>query len=196
LSERVIRWRIRIVIAAWRAFTRTLHKWLAAQAAGRIYLRGRLHHALWFRSLEWTPAKDGLGHPHLHVWFLGPFLPRDFIEDAWARALQSALRRSGEADLPLGEALVFDVREVTGGHGAALEVIKYMTKDLDSDGRRLSPSRYAPVYEALDGVRVTQACAGFMALAHSRALVCEACGTVGHTNVRHARPPATTAPSR
>ena len=43
---------------------------------------------------------------------------------------------ASRAAMPKHEALVTDVREVQGGKEAVREVIKYMTKDIDSDGRR------------------------------------------------------------
>jgi hypothetical protein len=84
-----------------------------------------------------------------------------------------------------------DVREVRDGEGSAREVIKYLTKDIDSDGRKIAPELYAPVYEALDGSRVTQATTGFMALAvdEREAFICPHCGTVdAHVNARRKRP--------
>jgi hypothetical protein len=186
---RVIVRRIAIVLGAWRAFSRLLNKWLRARrAAGKLPLRdGSSVRAVWYRSFEWTPATDRLGHPHLHVWLFGPFLPRELVLEWWARAL-----RSVSSELRLDSAaldkLIVDIREARG-KGAGLEVIKYMTKDLEANGQRLPPELYAPVYEALDGTRVTQATRGFIALAKRHAVCCEACGAVGHFNVsRHSRP--------
>ena len=106
---------------------------------------------------------------------------------------------ASRAAMPKHEALVTDVREVQGGKEAVREVIKYMTKDIDSDGRRISPRLYAPVYEALDGVRVTQATSGFMALAAVDRIgtTCPHCGVIdAHLKIRRMRPDEGSAATR
>jgi hypothetical protein len=186
---RVIRSRIERVLRAWRTFTLLLNKWLRMQDRGGALplCDGRSARAVWYRSFEWTPASDRLGHPHIHAWFFGPYLPRELVRGWWARGLQSdrAWPHDGVGPDALDK-LVIDVREVRGGADAGLEVIKYMTKDLDADGKRLAPELYAPVYEALDGTRVTQATRGFIALAERHEVFCEECGAAGHVNV-HAK---------
>jgi hypothetical protein len=185
-DERVIKWRLKIVAVAWRGFTRMLNKELARRRNGAFALGGRPCNGVWFRALEWTPAADQLGHPHIHIWFFGPYLPHALIEQWWRRALSRALAAPSSL-----ESTVVDVREVRDGEGGAREVIKYLTKDIDSDGRKIAPELYAPVYEALDGSRVTQATTGFMALAvdEREAFICPHCGTVdAHVNARRKRP--------
>jgi hypothetical protein len=44
------------------------------------------------RSFEWTPAADGLGHPHFHVYLWGPFLPAPAVLHGWWK---DALRTAG-----------------------------------------------------------------------------------------------------
>lgn len=57
-DERVINWRIRSVLEAWRAFARTMNKWLARERNGCLRMTARQFRAAWFRALEWTPAVD------------------------------------------------------------------------------------------------------------------------------------------
>lgn len=36
--------------------------------------------------LEWTPGRDGFGHPHLHAWLFCPYVPQWQIQRLWAEA--------------------------------------------------------------------------------------------------------------
>jgi hypothetical protein len=72
-DERAIKWRIRVILAAWRGFARSMNKRLAREGKGALRLGDRRCNAVWFRALEWTPARDRLGHPHMHLWFFGPY---------------------------------------------------------------------------------------------------------------------------
>lgn len=40
------------------------------------------------RAFEWTPGTDGLGHPHLHVWMLSPFIDVNIVAAMWTEALR------------------------------------------------------------------------------------------------------------
>jgi hypothetical protein len=51
------------------------------------------------------------------------------------------------------------------GRDVEQELIKYLTKDIASDGAKLNPSLYATVVKMFDGRRTTQASRGFMGLA-------------------------------
>lgn len=64
------RQRIERLFSAWAHFARSLQR----------YYRAHQHEGTrLYRCFEWTMGADGLGHPHLHVWILGPYLPeRDF----------------------------------------------------------------------------------------------------------------------
>ncbi len=183
-TDTLIAGRIRLVLGAWRRFRKTLSAWLLAQGRGTIAVDSERNPevpGVWTRSLEWTPASDGLGHPHMHAWFFGPFLPVDELRRWWGGALERQGVHAGE----LAE-LVVDIREVRGAAGvAALEVVKYITKDLVPGGR-LAPELYAPVYAAIDGRRVTQSTSGLMGLADAdgRGAACGECGAVGKMKAR------------
>lgn len=160
--------RIALVRAAWPLFLKMFNQFLRD--------RGAHHDARWFRNFEWTPAIDGRGHPHCHVWIFSPFIPRDLIIEWW----RASLIRAGYAEADLRH-LMIDIRAMTNGEKGANEVIKYMTKDLVADGSRIDPALYARVYCALDGVRTTQGSRGFIKLAERKsACACGACGWPPH----------------
>ncbi len=109
----------------------------------------------WQRRYEWTPGADGLGHPHVHVWALCPYIPRAMLKEWWYRALANVGWCGGRA------MLVPDIREP---HGKDLEreLIKYLVKDLVGDGDFVAPETYATAYRLHDGKRRTQSSRGFM----------------------------------
>lgn len=158
--------RIARVLSAWRLFLKRLNAFLRSIAAHTS--------SAWFRVFEWTPGNDGKGHPHLHVWFFGPFLEQPMLRDWWATAL-------GVEDA------IVDIKEVHDSRGAAQELIKYLTKDIDANGDKIAAELYAEVYMALDEKRLTQASRGFMRLAGTGPLPCE-CGAALPKRVRRARP--------
>ena len=113
------------------------------------------------------------GHPHAHMWFVGPFVPgasakddpaQNTIRNFWRRALLIAAK-----DFPslkgqdFGD-LVVDVRACRPGKGSLEEVIKYLFKDLDGSHGRIPPEEWALVYEGYDGQRTTQGSRGLMSL--------------------------------
>jgi len=152
--------RIRIVMDAWARFLRLLNGFWKSRD---------VKSAEWFRVFEWTSGKtDDLGHPHLHIWVLSPFLPRDEIERWWREALFE------QTNGPSVERVIVDIREVRA-EGAEHELIKYLTKDITATGEKVAPEIYAQVYIALDGHRGTQASKGFMGKAKLEKRVCE-CG--------------------
>jgi hypothetical protein len=77
LPELGVKQRIELCAAAWRIFSKGFGQWLKQHRdAGHVDRQG--HRLMrWFRNVEWTTGEDGdhLGHPHVHLWFLGPFLP-------------------------------------------------------------------------------------------------------------------------
>jgi hypothetical protein len=137
----------------------------------------------WFRVLEWTPGEsDDFGHPHLHLWVFSCYLEFDLLRAAWRLAL---IKAGGPAELcriVIVHIAEFDAR---GGRGAQ-ELIKYLTKDIDAKGQKISPHVYAEVYKSFDGRRMTQASRGFMALAEQEAKRCE-CGACLPRRVRRIR---------
>ena len=160
--------RIEIVLRAWVRFLRLLNG----------YWKGRdIKSAEWFRVFEWTPGKsDHLGHPHLHLWILSPYLPSQEIERWWREALAEQTELEG-----VNRVIVY-IKEVNAD-GAERELIKYMTKDITANGEKVAPEIYAQVYTALDGHRSTQASKGFMAKAKLEKHVCE-CGCALPRHVR------------
>jgi hypothetical protein len=160
--------RIDVVLAAWVRFLRLLNAFWKSRD---------VKSAEWFRVFEWTPGKsDNLGHPHLHIWILSPFLPRDEIERWWREAVAEQTALAGV------ERLIVDIREVHAD-GAEHELIKYLTKDITANGEKVAPEVYAEVYIALDGHRSTQASKGFMGKAKLEKRVCE-CGCALPRQVR------------
>lgn len=159
--------RIRVVLDAWGLFLRKLNDYFAERDAS---------FAEFFRVFEWEPGDDGRGHPHLHIWLLSPYLPRDELQRWWGEALADV---TGDA---ASLRAVIDIREVSG-RDVEQELIKYLTKDITSDGAKLAPKLYAEVYKALDDRRSTQASRGFMARANALKNVCE-CGCALPKQVR------------
>jgi hypothetical protein len=153
LLEHDVTQRIAFVFDAWPHFLKAMNAWL----------RENEEAATWLRSAEWTIGSDAQGHPHVHVWFLGPFLPRELLVDWW----RDALERVG---FPIDEVTpIVDVRairagKVDDGSGIVTEVIKYVTKDIVRPGVYVDAETYARVYEAFDARRVQQASSGFIAL--------------------------------
>lgn len=184
LAEHDVRTRIRYVLAAWPYFLKRVNQYLRERGEDR---------AEWLRHAEWTIGGrpgfpgDGQGHPHMHVWFFGPFLPHKREDDRLTEWWREALVRVGFAaergSLAQRDALEWlRVRtdpvkngKVDEGGGIVTEVIKYMTKDIIKPGVYVAPEVYARVYEELDGRRPLQASKGFMALGKEE-VCCAECG--------------------
>jgi hypothetical protein len=81
----VVRDRIELVNMAWRWFSRSLNSWSRRMRKSSGGVR-----APWYRGFEWTPGNDRLGHPHLHCWIFGPYLPFQLVREWWAAALLRA----------------------------------------------------------------------------------------------------------
>jgi hypothetical protein len=175
LREHDVTMRIEFVLQAWPRFLKAINAWLRELGAA---------HTEWLRHAEWTLGEaDQQGHPHLHVWFFGPFLPRENLLEWWRTALVRvgfAVERGSLAQRDLLSGLVLDIRAVRGGSvddgdGIVTEVIKYLTKDIVAEGKYVEPSTYARVYESFDGRRPMQASKGFLALGR-RDPCCADCG--------------------
>jgi hypothetical protein len=182
VREHDVATRIGFVMGAWPYFLKALNAWLRERGAGGTE---------WLRHAEWTIGDDEQGHPHWHVWFFGPYLPRERLLAWWSEAL---VRVGFAAELgPLGQrellgGLVVDIRAVRGGdvedgEGIVTEVIKYMTKDIVARGTYVAPATYARVYESLDGRRPLQASRGFLALGRQEPC-CMQCGAARASLVR------------
>lgn len=176
VEERIVR-----VRAAWPYFLKRLNAWLRA--------RGADEHSAWFRHDEWEPGEhDGKGHPHIHVWLFSPYLPWEDLREWWRDALELAGYNAPDRPLSLLEEeddelrnVVTDIREAKGAN-VGLEVIKYLTKDITRDGRKLDAELYARVVNMFDGARTTQSSRGFMALANFKPMC--ACGACEMFSVR------------
>lgn len=143
------------ILAAWREMLRYLNRrWRAQRAKSTQF----------YRSLEWTPGDDAAGHPHLHIWLFCPYLEQSDLVHLWGKALLSA----GLSVEAVARGVILDIKEVTQGRGAAAELIKYLLKDLDAQGKKLPPELYAEVYKAFDERRQTQASKGFIGLSEKR----------------------------
>lgn len=169
--------RIASLFAAWPLLRDSIKKHFAKTAAPHEDL------VTWFRTFEWEPGNDGQGHPHFHLWWLSPFIDHKLIRHWWRCALQTA-----GFSAPSLAHVIIDIREIRNGRGAALEVIKYLTKDILPDRQLVRPEVFARVYEALDGRRLTQASARFFKCVERQAK-CN-CGAVGCFQ-RTTIPPAT-----
>jgi len=159
LPEHDVSARIRFVLAAWPHFLKRMNAYLRERDA---------EHVEWLRHWEWTSGDDGQGHPHMHVWFFGPFLPHKREDDRITAWWREALVRAGFPPARL-DWLVVDLRSVVNGgvdegDGIVTEVCKYVTKDMIAPGLPVPPEVYGRVYEELDGRRPLQASRGFMAL--------------------------------
>jgi len=182
LPEHGVRQRIELVKSAWPYFLKSLN----------AYLRERGESAEWLRSVEWTLGSDEQGHPHMHVWFFGPWLPHKPEDDQVTAWWRKALVHVGFPRNRL-DALMVDLRAVRSGRvdeggDIVTEVVKYMTKDIVAPGEHVAPETYAKVYEAFDGRRTLQASRGFMALA-DKPVCCRECGAEASLRVQVAKRP-------
>jgi hypothetical protein len=174
LVHDTVRSRIQRLLTAWPRFLKALN------------VRFREHgirSVEWFRVVEWTPGHaDLLGNPHLHLWVFSPYLDQGMLRDAWRAALLTAGCGSEACANP-----IVHIVAMKDPRAGALELIKYLTKDITAKGERLDPELYAEVYKALDGRRQTQASKGFMARANSAAPACECGSTLPRRVQRKAR---------
>jgi hypothetical protein len=207
LDVHTIGTRIAFARDCWRRFGRAFRKWLREHPDNaRRSLRspknteaildphGHLY-SRWLKNIEWTPGDDDKGHPHFHLWFLGPWLPRDLLSSLWRDAMidasrdDHALEHMTEEDRArVFQYAVVDIRQCKPGPTALREVVKYLFLDLiegaDGARTRLPPEQWAHVYEAFDGTRSTQGTPGLMLLAKREAGEAETgaqcgCGAVG-----------------
>ncbi len=152
--------RIERVLAAWTVFLRLLNDYFKSRVIRRVE---------WLRVLEWTPGNtDQLGHPHLHLWFFAPYLDHEMLREYWRRALLAGGCPPEHCASP-----VLDIRAMKDPRSGALELIKYLTKDISANGERLDAELYAQVINALDSHRQTQCSRGFMSRAKKAPRLCE-----------------------
>lgn len=156
--------RMERLFKAWSQFLKWLNEYFDERTIRRVE---------WLRVVEWTPGEsDDAGHPHIHVWIFAPYLPRAALQDLWRRALL-------KAGCPPAACLepIIDIRAMTDPRDGAQELIKYLTKDINANGEKLSPALYAQVIEALDQHRQSQGSKGFMGRADKEPRRCNECNS-------------------
>lgn len=225
--------RIYAVRAAWPLFARKLRAWF--KNGGTLERRKR--GAAWVprmpigvpmtdgtfapppmhRAFEWTPGKDGIGHPHLHVWMIAPFVPAETIAAMWRDSLRAVgvpIERDGYVRVQIQRFRDFDgaaVGElVKGGTRQALEWSRLYKRGAIAkagprnafeyaDGWTIAealetarPEVVASLYMALEGMRLTQATRGFFL--DDEPAACGFCKAQGCWHVRFAPVDETTPP--
>ena len=226
--------RIYAVRAAWPLFARKLRAWfknggttekrkrgvpwVARMPIGVPLADGTFAPPPMHRAFEWTPGADGLGHPHLHVWMIAPFIPAETIAAMWRDALRAVgvpLERDGYVRVQIQRFRDFDgaaVGElVKGGTRQALEWSRlYRQNAIAKAGPRNAfeyadgwtiaealetarPEVVASLYMALEGMRLTQATRGFFL--DDEPASCGVCKAQGCWHVRFAPVDETTPPA-
>ena len=134
------------------------------------------------RSFEWTPGKDGLGHPHFHFWLWCPFIDADLVSEMWTEALLEVGAPPPQTASGFYRADIRSFRDV-GGHELSAEILKggerrraleysrlyhgpssafeYASGWTVADVLDQAPDVVASIYEALEGRRLVQASRGF-----------------------------------
>jgi hypothetical protein len=150
--------RIALAFAAWTVFLKLLNEHFQSIGVKSVE---------WLRVFEWTPGRDGLGHPHFHLWMFSQFIEQALVCDRWRRALA---RVGCVIDRP-----IVYIEGVSDGRSAARELIKYMLKDITANGDKIPADVFSLVYKALAERRMRQGSKGFMGLAKGAKPCCE-CG--------------------
>lgn len=216
----IVRRRIEVTLAAWKPFSssfrRYVHKKAHAEPSSPGRLNAEMRRALlradgtvrtcWHRAFEWTPGADGLGHPHLHVWMIGPFIPEKLLREWWAAALSKVLGIDDEffvisPNLREVKTESYIHETIKGGRRYRSQRLRLV--DVGAEGGRPHSFNYvegwavdygkhgdkpanaytqAIVYKALEGRRTVQASANFLALG-ARSIACSSCGAVAYFNV-------------
>ena len=191
-TDATVKLRIDRFYGAWRSFSLRLQKW-ARRTARRLGLasgRG----VVWYRSFEWTPGADGLGHPHFHLWIFCPYLPIEDVREWWRDALAgvgiiapTVIVDIRAAERSWGDSIRAEVTKGTitttrhDGERVTEYINKFSIVDLlepDEEGHRgrVPASTIARLYEALDGKRMV---ATSPRLLNPRHVGCQECGAVG-----------------
>ena len=185
--------RVRLLFKAWRRFSLRLQAW-GRQLARRDGVR-----IAWYRAFEWTLGADEKGHPHFHIWLHSPFLAETTVAEWWSEALT----REGYAIRP--DRVIVSVRGArsdihreltkgtielddpdTDGRRMVRYVEGWTIRDVDENGRRVSPEVAAALYAALDGKRLVQTS---RELLDRRAPGCALCGARRAASVTVKRTP-------
>ena len=212
--------RIFAVRLAWQAFARSLRKWFKRGGVDRKkrgvelppigvpLADGSFAPPPMHRAFEWTVGGDGLGHPHLHVWMLAPFIPATSIERMWRDALRSVgvpIERDAYVRIQIKKFRDFDRNAVgeliKAGSRQALEwsrLYKHGPANAFeyADGwtigealKHARPDVVASLYKALEGARLTQGSRGFFL--EDEPAECKHCGAQHCWHVRFESTPET-----
>lgn len=222
--------RIYAVRTAWPLFARALRKWfknggtlekkkrgahwVARMPIGVPLADGTFAPPPMHRAFEWTPGKDGLGHPHFHVWMIAPFIPAETIAAMWRDALRAVgvpIERDAYVRVQVKRFRDFDRNAVgeliKAGTRQALEWSRlYKQKAIAAAGgprnafeyadgwtiaealETARPEVVASLYMALEGTRLTQATRGFFL--DDEPATCTTCKAQGCWHVRFEQNPA------
>jgi hypothetical protein len=190
MHEHSVGERVELIAKAWTFLLKRFNEWKRAlfpSVCWCLAIEGshRVHdHVRWYGSLEWTPGSDPGGHPHVHLWFMGPYLDQFALADWWRGALEKA--GLGELE-PEGRRIVRRYRdslnapyiqEAKDVRGGVYELVKYLVKDILDDGSLIAPERFAAAFEALDGRRLRRGSRGFLKLGWTPT-PCIGCGVSG-----------------
>ncbi|MEY4549520.1 MAG: Replication protein [Pseudomonadota bacterium] len=152
--------RFGFLLNAWPHFLRGLNEWLRSKGIGKGTREqvdahpGRYVH--WYKVAEWVPAQDDdSGHPHFHVWVYSPWLPQELLQEWWRHSLEKVGFGDASRVLPYIERCYGDPSK---------ELVKYIFKDIDSDGAKIPPLVMAKLYECRDRKRFAQGSRGFIQL--------------------------------
>jgi hypothetical protein len=161
--EHSLEQRFEFLLDAWEPFLRSLNGWLKKKGIGKgcpehvAENPGRYVH--WYKVIEWVPAQDDdSGHPHFHVWFYSPWLPQALLQDWWRGALEKMGFADASRVLPYIERCYGDPSK---------ELVKYIFKDIDSDGVKIAPLVMARLYRCRDQKRFAQGSRRFIQLGES-----------------------------
>ena len=152
--------------------------WRLVEAPWRRHLRARglRESQVYVRAIEVASG----GHAHLHVWVLGPYVEHAVLRSWWGAALEKLgyeVPRKAHAEVVADArdtrtgrwlrgykhaGVPWPVVDVRGGRGGAAQyavkvcgaISRYATEG--EDYSELAPVHASRVYEALEGVRVTQ----------------------------------------
>ncbi|MGH7605558.1 MAG: hypothetical protein ACRENK_16385 [Gemmatimonadaceae bacterium] len=167
---------------------------------------GELVHSV--RVFEWTPAADGNGHPHFHVWHFGVYIPQKLLAAWWLEAWAEV---SGNAGYLRGRALdafagfcraistgsvtvaalfhreatgtlLVDVRRVLGDDVTGAEGEKtHVANELIKYLTKdwgADPEIFGELFGELVERRARQTSSGFAAFSVPLIRICEACGCI------------------
>jgi hypothetical protein len=160
VREHTIADRIALVHTAWPHFLKAFNAWLREQE----------HHefSTWYGAHEWTVGDDERGHPHVQLWFFGPFVDVD-VTELWRAALERAglgepIEVNGRTRYRYEGPLDTQVKEARDVKGGVFELVKYVVKDIVADGEFVRAELFGELFQALEGRRLRRGSRGFIKL--------------------------------